>query len=142
MKTLLISLAMAATAIIAQAQPEGGGNPPGGRPPGGGPGGPGPDGGRRPVPPLLAALDADKNGELSAEEIANAVTALKTLDKDGDGKISKEELRPAMPPRPEGGGAGNGEGPRGPRPEGGPRGEGKPPRDGRPGPGGPPPADR
>lgn len=138
MKTLLISLAMAATAIIAQAQPEGGGgNPPGGRPPGGGP-----DAGRRPVPPLLAALDADKNGELSAEEIANAATALKALDKDGDGKISKEELRPAMPPRPEGPGAGKGEGPRGPRPDGAPRGEGKPPRDGRPGPGGPPPADR
>lgn len=93
---------------------------------------------RRPVPPLLAALDTDKDGEISSKEIDNAVTALKTLDKDGDGKISKEELRPPMPPRREGEGQ-----PRGPRPEGGgqggPQGGGpRPPR----GPGGPPPADR
>ena len=95
---------------------------------------------RRPVPPLLAALDTDQDGEISAKEIDNAVTALKTLDKDGDGKISNEELRPPMPPRREGEGQGKSEGqPRGPRPEGGSQGGGpRPPR----GPGGPPPADR
>ena len=103
MKTILISLALTASAVFAQAQPEGG-NPPNGPRPGG------PDGPRRPVPPLFAALDADKDGSLSAEEIANASAALKTLDKDKDGKISKEELRPPMPPRGEGGGGGEGRG--------------------------------
>ena len=44
--------------------------------------------------PLMAALDTDKDGSLSADEMKNAETALKTLDKDGDGKLSPEELRP------------------------------------------------
>jgi len=47
--------------------------------------------------PLMAALDADRDGELSAEEIANAAEALKTLDADGDGRLSREELRPRFP---------------------------------------------
>jgi Ca2+-binding EF-hand superfamily protein len=41
-----------------------------------------------------AALDADRNGEISADEIANASTALKTLDKNTDGIISEDEVRP------------------------------------------------
>lgn len=45
--------------------------------------------------PIMAALDADKDGTLSSSEIANAAAALKKLDKDGDGKISGEEMRPA-----------------------------------------------
>jgi len=59
----------------------------------------------RPVPPIIAALDANQDGELDADEIAHAATALKTLDKNGDGKLTADEIRPA---RPEGG--------RGPRP--------------------------
>ncbi|MEK6398757.1 MAG: EF-hand domain-containing protein [Terriglobus sp.] len=43
--------------------------------------------------PVMIALDADKDGELSAEEIANAPVALKSLDKDGDGALSAGELR-------------------------------------------------
>ncbi len=43
--------------------------------------------------PVMLALDADKDGELSAEEIANAPVALKSLDKDGDGTLSAGELR-------------------------------------------------
>jgi Ca2+-binding EF-hand superfamily protein len=49
--------------------------------------------------PLMRVLDADKDGALSAEEIANAAAALLTLDLDGDGALSREEL---MPPPPEG----------------------------------------
>ena len=41
--------------------------------------------------PLLAALDADHDGTISASEIANASKSLLTLDKDGDGKISRAE---------------------------------------------------
>lgn len=43
--------------------------------------------------PLMQALDTDKDGELSAAEIAAAPTALKTLDKNSDGKLSADELR-------------------------------------------------
>ena len=60
--------------------------------------------GRPPRPLLIVALDADEDGELSADEIANAVAALKKLDKDGNGSLSVEEYvgqRPG-PPRPGG----------------------------------------
>jgi len=50
--------------------------------------------GERPVHPLMVALDLDKDGKLSAAEIANAADALKKLDKDGDGTLSRRELRP------------------------------------------------
>jgi hypothetical protein len=50
---------------------------------------------------LMRALDADKDGALSAEEIANASAALLTLDQDGDGALSNEELRPPRPARGE-----------------------------------------
>ena len=39
-------------------------------------------------------LDADHNAEISAEEIANASTTLKTLDKNNDGVITEDEVRP------------------------------------------------
>jgi Ca2+-binding EF-hand superfamily protein len=41
------------------------------------------------------ALDTDRNGEISAEEIANAATALKVLDKNADGTITEDEVQPA-----------------------------------------------
>jgi Ca2+-binding EF-hand superfamily protein len=47
------------------------------------------------ISPLMAALDTDKNGILSAKEIAAAATTLKTLDKNKDGSIQPEELRPS-----------------------------------------------
>jgi hypothetical protein len=65
----------------------------------------------------MMALDADKDGTLSAEEIAKAPEALKTLDKNGDGKLAREELGPPRPPR---GPRGRGDFERGPRPEGPP----------------------
>jgi Ca2+-binding EF-hand superfamily protein len=39
-------------------------------------------------------LDADHNGEISAEEMANAATTLKALDKNNDGTITEDEVRP------------------------------------------------
>lgn len=44
--------------------------------------------------PLMAALDANGDGVIDAQEIANAPTALKALDKNNDGKITRDELRP------------------------------------------------
>ena len=59
----------------------------------------GPPPGHRPPPgPLMAALDTNKDGELDADEIANASASLLTLDVNGDGKLSREELRPKFPP--------------------------------------------
>ena len=46
---------------------------------------------RPPPPPLVAALDADGDGVISADEIANAATALLTLDKNGDGQLGPGE---------------------------------------------------
>jgi Ca2+-binding EF-hand superfamily protein len=43
--------------------------------------------------PVILALDVDKDGVISAEEIANAPVVLKVLDKDGDGTVSVAELR-------------------------------------------------
>jgi hypothetical protein len=49
-----------------------------------------------PVSPVIQALDADGDGELSTKEIENATAALKALDKDKDGKLSSDELRPTL----------------------------------------------
>ena len=100
-------------------RPEGRG--PAGRGPGGpegfGPGGPrggafGPMAGRpgagpemmMRMMPVLAALDADQDGVISASEISNASKALMKLDRNGDGKLTAEELRPGLGQR------GNGQG--------------------------------
>ncbi len=72
---------------------------------------------KRPVPPFVAALDTNKkDGVISADEIANAPTALKTLDKNGDGKLTRDELRPPRPPQDGGPESGDGK-PPGPPPE-------------------------
>lgn len=46
---------------------------------------------------VFAALDTNRDGSLSSEEVAAATSVLKKLDKNGDGKIEGEELRPAGP---------------------------------------------
>ncbi len=46
------------------------------------------------IHPVLAALDANQDGEISASEIRNAAAALRTLDTNGDGKLVESELRP------------------------------------------------
>ena len=92
------------------------GGPPGGQggPPGrqGGPGGEG--GFRPPKPPLEMALDANGDGVIDAQEIANASAALKKLDKNGDGKLTEDEYRPARPQGGPGGVGGPGGGRGGP----------------------------
>lgn len=109
--TTLVS-ALAASSLIAQDDS---------RPRRPGPGGQPGEGGARfhqrvmMPPPLVGALDANKDGTISADEIANASAALKTLDKNNDGQITGDELRP---PRPEGAGQGPDGERRGPRPDG------------------------
>jgi len=61
------------------------------------------------APPLFAlmdALDTNKDGKLSAEEIKAAPQALKKLDKNKDGKLSAEEI--GWPPQFPGFGGGRG----------------------------------
>jgi hypothetical protein len=97
-----------------------------GGPPQGGPGGQGGQGmgGRRPMPLIIGALDANHDGVIDADEIANASAALKKLDKNGDGKLTRDEFLGKPPGRPPMGG------------QGGPDGQGGPQNDG---PQGPPP---
>ena len=114
MKTFSACLSVSVFSMIcvsaANAQPPEGGR--GFDPPGGGP-----DMMMRAMP-VMAALDADKDGVISAEEISNAVAALKTVDKNSDGKLTEDELRPSFPGRDGGPGFG-------------PPGEGSPGREGR-----------
>jgi Ca2+-binding EF-hand superfamily protein len=44
--------------------------------------------------PVLAALDADHDGEISAWEIDHAAAALKKLDRNHDGYLTADELVP------------------------------------------------
>ena len=66
----------------------------------GGPGGRGPGG--RGGHPIVRALDADQNHEISATELANASAAILTLDANKDGAVSADELHPARPTPPDG----------------------------------------
>ena len=52
-------------------------------------------------PPIMTALDADRDGVISAKEIAAASAALLKLDKDNDKQLTNDEVRPARrSPRP------------------------------------------
>ena len=93
----------------------------GGRRGPGGPGGPRGEFSMMKMLPVLVALDADKDGEISEKEIANATAALKTLDKNKDGKLTEDEVRPDFGGRRGGPG---GDRPRRPGAEGGDRPEG------------------
>jgi hypothetical protein len=61
---------------------------------------------RPPLPAVVKALDANGDGVIDANEIANAPAALKALDKNGDGQLTPDEFmgpRPHMGPPHEGG---------------------------------------
>lgn len=51
----------------------------------------------RPADPIMLALDANKDGALSASEITNAPASLKALDGNADGALTRDELRPLPP---------------------------------------------
>ena len=44
--------------------------------------------------PVLAVIDTDRNGELSAEEIGNSSVSLQALDRNGDGRLTPDEYLP------------------------------------------------
>ncbi len=131
----MIALALGLSAFDMAAQPNE--RPQGPRPGSreGGPDGPRHEAQRRMmIPPIVVALDANKDGTISADELANASAAVKSLDKNNDGAVQMEELRPKPP-----GGAGEPkDGERKGPPPGGqrPDGERKGPRPGGQGPDG------
>jgi len=88
MNKMLIVVGVGITVLILNAVAQDGAEPRQG-PPGGG--------GKPPTPPIEAALDANSDGTIDADEIANAPAALKKLDKNSDGKLTVDEYRPAMP---------------------------------------------
>ncbi len=79
---------------------------------------PGGDGGRphRPVPPVIRALDTNKDGVIEANEIANATQALQTLLKSGSTSLSIPDLLGPPPHRRGPGGPGD-DGPPPPPPD-------------------------
>ena len=114
-KAVLAMLALGASTWVIIAQQDNGPGPGAqggnGAPPPGRQGGPP---GRRPLPPVFAALDANHDGVIDANEIANAPAALKTLLKPGATSLTPEDL--LGPPMRMGGPGGRGGfgGPRGP----------------------------
>lgn len=53
-------------------------------------------GGGRPRDPIVAALDANQDGALDAQEMQNSAAALAKLDKNADGQLQEEKVRPPM----------------------------------------------
>jgi hypothetical protein len=134
---LAITLALGLTASGAMAQNDGPppgqqGPPPGdsGGPPDGPPPGNGPRGRHHRPPPIIEALDANHDGIISADEIANAAKALSALAASNGGQITLEDAFGPPPGPPPGGpdgnqaGAPNGDQP--PPPPGDDNGGGKP----------------
>ena len=112
--SLTLAAVLGALSLTTYAQ-DGGGPPQDGSGGPGGPGGPGMGGRRHPIPAIVTALDANHDGIIDSNEIANASAALKTLDKNGDGKLTPDEFMGKPPGRPPGGGDGQG----GPNDQGG-----------------------
>lgn len=99
-----------------------------------------------PANPLVEALDLDKDGKISGEELKQASESLKKLDKNRDGELTREEMMPkGMRP---GMGKGGFEGKKGFGKKGPPDGKGEPqdnkggPGEGKGGPGARPPLEK
>jgi Ca2+-binding EF-hand superfamily protein len=45
--------------------------------------------------PILAAVDTNGDGVISADEIRNSAAAIRKLDRDGDGRVTRDEAMPA-----------------------------------------------
>lgn len=56
----------------------------------------------RPVPPIVATLDLDRDGKISTTEMEAAPAGLAKLDKNGDGELTPRELQPHGPPHGKG----------------------------------------
>lgn len=109
-------------------------------------GGPPMEPGGFPINPLIEALDLDKDGKISGEELKKASESLKKLDKNKDGELTREEMMPkGMRP---GMGKGGFEGKKGFGKKGPPDGKGEPkdnkggPGEGKGGPGARPPLEK
>lgn len=130
---IAIALALGLTAWGASAQNDGPpgsqGPPPGdnGGPPDGPPPGDGPGGRHHRPPPIIQALDANHDGIISADEIANASKALLTLDTNGSGQVTMEEALGPRPGPPPGGPDGQQTGDQPPPPPGDNNGDQSPP---------------
>jgi hypothetical protein len=101
MKIMLTVLALGASTAIVSAQDTN--SAPGAH----GPRGSGMNGHRPPAPAIVAALDANHDGVIDADEIANAPAALKSLDKNGDGKLTPDEFMGKRPGPPQNSNGGN-----------------------------------
>jgi hypothetical protein len=95
-KFVLAALALGSCAYLTTAQSSNDPAAPGPDRPPRHAGGPGREG-RRHGPPLVAALDVNRDGVIDATELANAPAAIKALDLNGDGKIDLDELAPPRP---------------------------------------------
>ena len=120
---LVLFLAVTASAGALLFAQDNGGNGQGGPQDGQNPGsaeGPGRRGHHPPPPAIIQALDANHDGVIDADEIANAVAVLKSLDKNADGKLTPDEF---MGPRPQRPGGSGGQDQRPGPPQGGPDGQ-------------------
>src|SRR5215471_16060153 len=98
---LMGAIGLSASSLLALAQDAGNPPPERHRPPNeiGAPG-PGHPGQRPPVPLIIRALDANGDGIIDANEIANAAAVLQKLDKNGDGQLTPDEFMGPPPPPP------------------------------------------
>lgn len=83
-KTMLAMLALGASAFAVNAQDA--------HANGGDQNGAAPRHHRPPPPAIIAAIDANHDGVIDADELANASAALKALDKNGDGVLTPDEF--------------------------------------------------
>lgn len=95
---LMLGLALAGSTVVASAQQGRGRGPQGQRPAPQRPQIQNPAAAQQFPPPVAALFDQDGNAVLSPEEISNAANALNAVDANKDGELTKEEVCPAICP--------------------------------------------